>query len=400
MNQISKNESTSLDRLVRRYALEDRVNVSRPSLPPLDRFAAILEEIWSTGLLTNMAAVHQRLEARLAEYLGVEHVSLVSDGTTALQFGLKCLAPGEGEVITTPFTFAATVHAIRWAGLTPVFADIDEATLNLDPEAVRARITPRTVAVLPVHVFGRPCQVEAFADLGRQEGLGILYDGAHAFGACLDGRSLASWGELTALSFHATKLFSTAEGGALVCASPDPKARVDLMRNHGIVSEEEVACVGINGKLSEVHSALGLLQLDAIETEISKRASLAQIYRERLGPVPGIRLPEPDDRVRPNHSFFPIRIDAQAFGVSRDVLTEVLRRCNVYCRKYFSPLISDQAPYEELESAQPDQLPIARRIAREVLCLPLYGSLAAATVASIAEVIAATPTLALRGMRH
>lgn len=375
------------EHLAAQRRLERPVYVTRPTMPPLDLFYESLEEIWASGWLTNCGAFHERLEARLASFLGVEHISLVSSGTTGLEIGLRVLGVERGEVITTPFTFPATVHVLRWLGLTPVFADVDAVSLNLDPSLVEEKISADTVAILPVHVFGTPCDVRSFDELRARTGLNLIYDAAHAFGVRLQGRPLLSWGDVSVLSFHATKLFSTAEGGAVVCRSAKLKEEVDLIRNFGIRDEDRVPGVGINGKLSELHAAFGLLQLKGMTLELEKRGVLARRYRETLRDVPGIGVPSLGSEVRGNHGYFPIRVDAEVYGSDRDRLASLLRSCNIHCRRYFSPLVSEQPPYGELDSARRGSLPVATRAAREILCLPLYGTLEETVVEAIGELV-------------
>jgi dTDP-4-amino-4,6-dideoxygalactose transaminase len=376
-----------LEGIVRRYKQNEPIYVARPTMPPLERFTASLEEIWRSRWLTNAGAFHQRFEAALGQYLGTEHVNLFCNGTIALLVALQSLRITGGEVITTPFTFPATPHAIHWNGAVPIFCDIDPETFNVDVARIEALITPRTVAILPVHVFGNPCDVEAIAAIADRYGLRVIYDAAHAFGVRIRGRSVATFGDVTMLSFHATKLFTTVEGGALVSGTDRLKTRIDFLKNFGIASEEEVVGPGINGKMNELQSAFGLIQLEMIDAEIAARRKLVQLYRERLADVPGMKLPSSQPGVDHNHSYFPVLVDQRQFGMSRDELYAVLRRCEIYARKYFHPLCSHISTYRGLPSASAAQLPVAERVAREVLCLPIFGTLAPDVVVRICDLL-------------
>lgn len=350
------------------------VHVTRPFLPPLDEFIVYLERIWKSGRLTNNGPLHRELEQALRGYLGVEHISLFANGTLALIAALKVLGL-EGEVITTPFSFVATTHAIQLCGLQPVFADIDPETLDLDPAAVERAITPRTAAILPVHVYGRPCDTEGLGKAAASRGLKVVYDACHAFGVEVNGRSLLDSGDLAVLSFHATKVFNTCEGGAVVCHDPETKRRLDLFRNFGFVDEVTVASPGLNAKMNEIQAALGLLQLDYIDGAMAERAALADRYRAFLSGLPGLRLLDDIPGVRHNNCYFPVLVDGRTFGASRDGLYEKLKRNGVHGRRYFYPLISRFPPYDALGSARPGNLPAAEEAASRVLCLPIYPGL-------------------------
>lgn len=360
-----------------------RITVTRPLLPPLTDFLPYLEQIWASGQLTNGGPFHARLEAAVAERLGVGHVSLTGNGTLALMLAIRALDL-RGEIITTPFSFVATSHALRWAGLTPVFADIDPVSLNLDPAAAEAAITPRTGGLLPVHVYGRPCAL-ALDELARARGLPLLYDAAHAFGARAT-PALAGRGDMAVLSFHATKVFHTFEGGAVVSPDAETKRRVDRLRNFGFASETEVVDVGINAKMNELQAAFGLLHLDRLDAAIAARAAIAAAYRAGLADVPGIACPTPSALATDNHGYFPIRVGVDHPG-GRDGLYRRLREAGILARRYFHPLISDFPMYRDAPGAQPDNLPVARRVAAEILCLPIFPDMTAADRDRVIEVV-------------
>jgi dTDP-4-amino-4,6-dideoxygalactose transaminase len=364
------------------------VFVTRPVLPDPEAFSRRTAGLFESHWLTNAGPLACELEERVAEQLGVPRCATFSSGTTALLTALRALEL-EGEVITTPFTFPATPHCIEWNGLTPVFADIDPDTYCLDPARVEERIGPRTSAILPVHVFGNPCDVEAFAGIAERHDVKIVYDAAHCFGVRHHDRPIGAYGDCSALSFHATKVFHTAEGGAVMTPDPALHERLTLLRNFGIVSEDEVRGVGLNGKLSELHAAMGLLVLEEIDAEIARRARLSALYCESLGELPGVRLQRfADDTVR-NYFNFTIEIEADAFGLSRDEVHRALRAEHVVARKYFHPLCTENACYADLPSASPGALPHAERLSSRILSLPLYGELGEEAVLGIAEVVAA-----------
>jgi dTDP-4-amino-4,6-dideoxygalactose transaminase len=364
-----------------------RLYVTQPDLPPLEDFLPYLQEIWDTRVLTNGGPFHQRLERALGEYLGVPHVSLFANGTLALVTALQALRI-KGEVITTPYSFVATSHALLWNGIQPVFVDIDPQTLNLDPAKVEAAITPQTTAILPVHCYGTPCDVEGLQRVADDYNLKIIYDAAHAFGvrhATADGvRSLLLHGDLSVLSFHATKVFNTFEGGAIVSPDARTKQHIDRLKNFGFVNETTVVAAGINGKMSEINAALGLLQLKQVGTAIARRAAIDRRYHELLGDVPGLRLLAPPVRATRNHSYFPVLVQPE-FPVSRDVLVERLRAEGIMARRYFYPLISDFPMYRGMPSADRSRLPVAAAASDRVLCLPIYPSLPDTEVERIAQ---------------
>jgi dTDP-4-amino-4,6-dideoxygalactose transaminase len=349
------------------------VTVTQPYLPPLAEFLPYLEKIWETKWLTNNGPFHVQLEAALCEFLGVRHISLFANGTIALIGALQALRI-TGEVITTPYSFVATSHALLWNGNTPVFADIDPGTLNLDPEKIEAAITPRTTAILPVHCYGRPCDVERIEEIAGVHGLKVIYDGAHAFGVRRAMGSILCHGDLSALSFHATKVFTTFEGGAIVCHDERMKQRIDYLKNFGFADETTVVAPGINGKLNEVSAAFGLLQLRHMEAVIASRAAIDARYREAFDELPGIAcLPAPVDYT-PNYSYFPVLVRPE-YRLSRDELYRRLKANGIHARRYFYPLITAFPMYREMPSAARRNLPVATRVAGEILCLPIYPAL-------------------------
>ena len=362
------------------------VYVTSPSLPPLEEFIPYLKKIWDSKWLTNNGQFNQQFEKALADYLGVKYVSFFTNGMTALQAGVQALRLS-GEVITTPFTFVATTHAIHLSGCTPVFCDIEPETLTLDPDKVEALITSRTSAIMPVHVYGNPCLHEGLQKIADKHGLKLFYDAAHVFGVKKDGISVCNWGDLSMLSFHATKVFNTLEGGALVTNDPDLKARIDLLRNFGIEDEVTVSAPGMNGKVDEVRSAYGLLQLKYVDAEIDKRKRVAEFYRENINHVPGIRILHDLPGIRHNYGYFPILVDASTYSITRDALYEKLKANGIYPRRYFYPLCSQFPTYCSLPSALPGSLPIAEKTTQEVLCLPIFSGLELSVVQKIAKII-------------
>lgn len=362
------------------------ITVTQPHLPPLEAFLPLLQQVWDSRQLTNGGPFHQRFESALAQHLGVPHVSLFTNATIALVTALQSLRIG-GEVITTPYSFVATAHALLWNGITPVFVDIDPVTLNLDPAQVEAAITPRTTAILPVHCYGTPCDTEALERIATDYDLKVIYDAAHAFGIRRGGRSVLAHGDLSVLSFHATKVFNTFEGGAIVSPDARRKQHIDHLKNFGFVNETTVVATGINGKMSEFNAALGLLQLQHVDAAIARRTAIAERYRAHLAAVPGIRLLDPPADANQNHGYFPVLV-GDAFPLSRDALYQHLRAHGVLTRRYFHPLISDFPMYRGLPSADPARLPVARDASRRVLCLPIHPALADADVDRIATLVA------------
>ena len=351
-----------------------KIFVTQPSLPSLDEFIPYLQKIWDNKWLTNCGEFHKEFEQKLAEYLGVKYVSLFTNGMIALQVGMQALRI-TGEVITTPFTFVATTHAIHWNNCTPVFCDIEPDTFTLDPEKVESLITPRTTAIMPVHVYGNPCQHEKLQKIADTYGLKLFYDAAHVFGVKKDGISVCNWGDLSMLSFHATKVFNTFEGGALVTNDPNMKQRIDYLKNFGIADEVTVIAPGSNGKMDEFRAAFGLLQLERVDGEIAKRKAVAEKYRDALKDISGIRMLYDLPGVQHNYAYFPILIDSAKYGAGRDELFERLLENNIVSRKYFYPLCSDFPTYRGLASAAPSNLPVAVKTAANILCLPMYAEL-------------------------
>jgi dTDP-4-amino-4,6-dideoxygalactose transaminase len=362
------------------------IYVTSPSLPPLAEFIPYLEKIWESKWLTNNGQFHKQFEAALADYLGVKYVSFFTNGMIALQTGMQALRI-TGEVITTPFTFVATTHAIHLNGCTPVFGDIEPETYTLDPDKVESLITPRTTAIMPVHVYGNPCRHEALKKIADTYGLKLFYDAAHVFGVRKDGVSVCNWGDLSMLSFHATKVFNTFEGGALITNDAAMKERIDHLRNFGFTGETTVVAPGSNGKVDEMRSAFGLLQLKHVDEEIAKRQKVAAFYREHLKDAPGIRILHDLPGVRHNYGYFPILVDAAAYGMTRDALYEKLKAHNILSRRYFYPLCSQFPTYRNLPSARPGMLLGAEHVADQVLCLPIYADLEFTAQEQIIDVI-------------
>jgi dTDP-4-amino-4,6-dideoxygalactose transaminase len=346
--------------------------VTQPTLPPLSEYTELLEQIWENKRLTNKAIFHELFEAALAEYLGVKYCSLFCNGTVALQVAIQALAL-EGEVITTPYSFVATSHALVWNKCVPVFCDIAEG-YNLDPRAIKKAITSRTTAIMPVHVYGIPCELEGIRAVAREYGLKILYDAAHAFGVCVNDGSVLNHGDISMLSFHATKVFHTAEGGALVTNDPMLKEKIDYLRNFGFKNETTVVGLGCNGKMNELQAALGLLQLKYIDEAIEFARFRFEHYCERLSNVTGIEILNVPDRIKWNYSYFPIQVTDE-FKIKRDELYKVMRDNGIIVRRYFYPLISDMAPYTSNAKSQQDPLRNAKERSERVLCLPLYPEL-------------------------
>lgn len=335
----------------------------------------MLGEIWHSRVLTNAGPYHQALEAALCEYLGVPFISLANNGTVALQLALMALDIKDGEVITTPYSFPATSHVIALAGATPVFVDIGQERFNLDPAALEAAITPRTRAIMPVHCYGLPCAGPAIAEIAARHDLPVIYDAAHAFGVRDAEGSVLNYGRFATLSFHATKVFNTFEGGAVVCHSAEDKQRIDRLKNFGIANEVEIELAGINGKMSELNAAMGLIQLRHIDEAIAARAAVDRRYRQDLAGIEGIIVPDPSPAAQHNYSYFPILLDEARYGESRDALYERLKTDGIYSRRYFYPLLSNLPFYAGLPSADPARLPHANAIAEQVLCLPIHPEL-------------------------
>jgi len=355
-------------------AFAQPVYVTRPLLPPLAQYTALLQDVWDSGWLANGGAQHHLLEAELSQWLGAPHLSLFNNGTIALIVACQALRL-TGEVITSPFTFPATPHVLSWNNVTPVFADIDPDTLCIDPSRVESLVTNRTSGILGVHVYGIPCDVQAMDTLARTYSLRVAYDGAHAFGTRVNGRAVSSYGDATMFSFHATKLFHTAEGGALAVNDPDLKKRIELLKNFGIKNENEVVMPGINGKMSELQAALGRIVLRHVDAERQRRATIRLVYQARLANLPGLQLLQIPAHATDSLQYLVLRVNAHIAGLDRDQLHERLKRFNIITRKYFHPLCSDYSCYSQLPSANPKNLPNAYRVASEVLALPYFGAL-------------------------
>lgn len=362
------------------------ITVTSPLLPDLDEFNAMLKEIWASKWITNNGSFHKQLEKELAAYLKVPYISLFTNGTlpliTALQ-GLRIT----GEVITTPYSFVATTHSLWWNGIKPVFVDIDPATGNIDPDRIEAAITPKTTAIMPVHVYGKPCNTKRIKDIADTYGLKVIYDAAHAFGVEVDGESILNAGDMATLSFHATKVYNTVEGGALVMHDAETKKRIDYLKNFGFANEVTVVGPGINSKMDEVRSAYGLLNLRQVDAAIKARRQVAIKYREALRPVEGITFFDDMPGVKHNYSYFPIFVDAEKYGMTRDELYFKMKEHNVLGRRYFYPLISEFSTYRGLESARPENLPNAHRMADTVICLPMHHALSDEDVERVIDVI-------------
>jgi dTDP-4-amino-4,6-dideoxygalactose transaminase len=362
------------------------IYVTQPYLPPLEEFLPYLEQIWKSKWLTNNGPFHQQLEQALCEYLGIEHISLFTNGTIALITALQALNIS-GEVITTPFSFVATAHSLLWNGIKPVFVDIDPYSFNLDPEKIAAAITPQTTAILPVHVYGNPCNVEKIQKIADKHGLKVIYDAAHAFGVNDKGGSLLQHGDMSILSFHATKVFNTFEGGAIVCRDTKTKKRIDDLKNFGFAGEVTVLAPGINGKMNEVQSAFGLLQLKHIAKAISRRQEIDTQYREQLSSIPGIICPPLSADTTHNYSYFVILVEKE-YPLLRDELNDRLRQHGIYARRYFYPLISEFPMYRDLPSSAQFNLLSATKAADHVLCLPIYPALENESITRIVSIIA------------
>jgi dTDP-4-amino-4,6-dideoxygalactose transaminase len=363
-----------------------QIFVTQPTLPSLEEFIPFLQIIWESKQLTNGGPFHQELEQKLCEYLGVKHISLFSNGTLALITAIRALKIS-GEVITTPFSFVATSHALWWNNIKPVFVDIEPETFNIDPDKIEAAITPKTTAILPVHVYGNSCNVERIREIADRYGLNLIYDAAHAFGVKINGTSVADYGDLSVLSFHATKVFNTFEGGAIICHDDMTKEHLDQLKNFGITDETTVVSPGINAKMNEFQAALGILQLKYVHEAISRRKMVNEIYSEAFKGVHGITFMPDIPGVTHNYTYFPILIDTIKFGRTRDDVYNELRKHDIFCRRYFYPLISQFPTYRGFESAQPGKMPVAERITEEVLCLPIYPDLEIRSVNDICGII-------------
>ena len=373
---------------------KSQITVTSPLLPPLEEFTSYLQQIWDSKWITNNGQFHQQLEQALAEYLGVEYLSLFTNGTLPLITAFQALGIHKGEVITTPYSFVATSHSIWWNGLKPVFVDIEEETCGIDPTKIEAAITPNTVAIMPVHCYGKPCKTDEIDAIAKKHNLKVIYDAAHAFGVKAPSNSpergeLSSVllaGDISTLSFHATKVYNTIEGGALICHSAEMKYHVDNLKNFGFRGETTVVAPGINSKMDEVRAAYGLLNLRQVDAAIEARKQVAKQYVEALQDVQGIKIFQPiaisllpiagvENSTRLNYSYFPIFVDEEQYGISRDALYEKMKANNVLGRRYFYPLITDFDPYKDIPSANPANLPVANKIANQVICLPMHHAL-------------------------
>lgn len=360
----------------------NKITVTSPLLPPLDELTPYLEDIWQRKWLTNNGHYHQLLEQELCKYLGVPYISLFSNGTLALITALQALEL-KGEVITTPYSFVATAHAIKWANLTPVFVDIDPDTFNLDPKKIEAAITDKTCAILPVHVYGNPCDDDAIQFIAKKHNLKVVYDAAHAFGVKKDGKSILNLGDLSMLSFHATKAYSTIEGGAVVCHTLEMKEKLDRLKNFGFESETEISLCGMNAKLNEVQAAFGLAILGHIDAAINKRKKIAKYYEENLTQMNGIRVLKPESNVELNYTYFPIVVNELVYGKSRDQLYKKLKDNNIFARRYFYPLITDFEIYNDVT----EDFYMAKVISNKVLCLPIHNDLSLSDLDEVIKVI-------------
>lgn len=350
------------------------ITVTSPLLPPLEEFIPYLKDIWERKWITNNGHYHQELEKALAEYLGVPYISLFTNGTLPLLTAFQAMEI-KGEVITSPYSFVATTHAIWWNGLKPVFVDVNPATGNLDPDKIEAAITPQTTAIMPVHVYGTPCDTGAIQSIADKHRLKVIYDAAHAFGVKVDGRSILQAGDMSSLSFHATKTYNTVEGGALVCRDAATKRRIDYLKNFGFAGETEIVGPGINAKMDEIRSAYGLIALNHVDNAIAHRQKVAQRYRSALKDIPGITVMDELPKVHYNYSYFPIFVDSKEYGMTRDELYYRMKENGIWGRRYFYPLISTFSPYRNLPSAAPHNLPIATALADSVICLPMHHAL-------------------------
>lgn len=356
-----------------------QITVTSPLLPDLEEFHDMLREIWASKWITNNGSFHKQLEKELAAYLKVPYISLFTNGTLPLITALQALRI-TGEVITTPYSFVATTHSLWWNGIKPVFVDVDPATCNLDPSKIEAAITPKTTAIMPVHCYGKPCDTKAIQEIADKYGLKVIYDAAHAFGVEVNGESVLNAGDMSTLSFHATKVYNTIEGGAMVMQDEVTKKRIDYLKNFGFANETTVVAPGINSKMDEMRSAYGLLNLRQVDAAIAARQKVANSYREALRDVEGISFFDDMPGVRHNYSYFPIFIDAERFGKTRDALYQEMKEANVLGRRYFYPLISEFSTYKGLPSATRENLPVAYRLADTVLCLPMHHDLSDADI--------------------
>lgn len=366
---------------------EKPIYISRPPLPDRAAVYRKIDEIWDSQWLTNVGSQHREFETKLKKYLDVPNISLFCNGTLALQLACQALRLS-GEVITTPFTFAATPHVLYWNRITPVFCDIDPNTFNLDPERIESMITPNTTAILPVHVFGYPCDTQSIRGIANRYGLRVIYDAAHSFGVEANGIKIGNFGDLSMFSFHATKIYHTLEGGALTFKDQSLRERLEFAKNFGFKNEENIVVPGINAKMNEFQAAIGLLMLDLVGEEIEKRKHLTMVYRERLSEIPGINFRIEMPGVKHNYYNFVITVDQDKFGISRDELYRTLKEYNIFTRRYFYPLCSQFQCYSKYPSSAPENLPVAEKVSKSILTLPLYGTLREEDIHKISDVIA------------
>lgn len=367
--------------------MDNPIYVTQPHLPALDEFIPYLQEIWDRKILTNGGPFHQQLELALCDYLGVKHLALFTNGTIALVTALQALRI-TGEVITSPYSFVATSHSLLWNGVKPVFVDVEPQTLNLDPAKIEAAITPQTTAIMPVHCYGHPCDTQAIQEIADNYNLKVIYDAAHAFGVQDQQGSVLNHGDLSVLSFHATKVFNTFEGGAIICPDAKTKQRIDHLKNFGFVDEVTVVAPGINGKMSEINAAFGLLQLKHIDQALARRKEIDATYRAQLSGVKGIACLGDAGEAVANYAYFPILVQPE-YPLSRDSLYQLLKEGNIYARRYFYPLISDFPMYRSMPSAQRSNLPVAADAATKVLCLPIYPALTLSDISRVVNLIVA-----------
>ena len=366
--------------------LDYTVYVTQPSLPNLEDYTALLQQIWDSKILTNNGPFHQLFENALAKHLGVKYISVFNNGTIGLLTAFQALEI-KGEVITTPFSFVATANSLLWNNLTPVFCDVDPIYGNLDPTKIEPLITKNTSAILPVHVYGNPANVEQIQEISSKYKLKVIYDAAHAFGVEINNTSVLNYGDLSVLSFHATKTFNSVEGGAIISHTAEMKQKIDQLKNFGITDEVTVVAPGINGKMNELIAAYGLLQLKDVDKQITKRNAVASYYSQQLNKIKGIRIINDDALVKSNYSYYPIFIDVNEYGISRDELYEQLKEQNIYSRRYFYPLISNFPTYKNYLSSSKKLLPVANHLSEQVLCLPLYANLEIETAKTIVDFI-------------
>ena len=362
------------------------ITVTSPLLPDLEEFNSVLKKIWADKWITNNGSFHKQLEKELAAYLKVPYISLFTNGTLPLITALQALRI-TGEVITTPYSFVATTHSLWWNGIKPVFVDIDPKTGNLDPEKIEAAITPKTTAIMPVHVYGKPSDTKHIQKIADKYGLKVIYDAAHAFGVEINGESILNAGDMSTLSFHATKVYNTIEGGAMVMHDEQTKKRIDYLKNFGFAGETTVVAPGINSKMDEIRSAYGLLNLKNVDAAIEARHQVAIKYREALRNVEGITFFDDMPGVKHNYSYFPIFVDAEKYGMTRDELYFKMKEHDVFGRRYFYPLISTFSTYRGLESAKPELLPNAHKMADTVICLPMHHTLGEEDIERILNLI-------------